>query len=83
VDREFEDVGVVELPSAAAADPGDEFERLGAVALLAFVTRAAGLGDDAVQAVVIGIDALADGRGEIVGSRRRGGEGGRGRAVRA
>jgi hypothetical protein len=36
-----------------AADPGDEFERLGAVALLAFVTRAVDLGDDAVQALAI------------------------------
>jgi hypothetical protein len=50
---------VVELAGAAAADPRVELEGLRAVTLFAFLARTACLGDDVVEAGVIGIDALA------------------------
>jgi hypothetical protein len=59
MDRELVDVRVVELAGAAAADPRVELQRLRAITLVTFLARAAGLGDDSVEAGVVGIDALA------------------------
>jgi hypothetical protein len=49
VHRQFAHIGMAELPRAATADPGVDFQRLLAVALFTLFGGAARVGDDTVE----------------------------------
>ena len=55
VDCKFMKVALVKLATASATHPRMKFERLGAVALFASLTRADGLGHDAIYRVIGGM----------------------------
>jgi hypothetical protein len=60
------DVRVVELARASAADPWVHLQRLAAVTLRALFAGAARIGDQAIEAGVVGFDSLAGGHAPIV-----------------
>ncbi len=66
VDRELVQVGLRELPGAAPTDPREQLQGLGAVPLLALVTRTARVGDDAIEPAEVGSHALAGRHAPIV-----------------